>query len=850
VLKNILKVSFLDMKRRKWDFLRLCLILSFGFSALYTTLSLKSQLISKLEDQAKFLLTSDLSISVRRAVSEKELDDFYKTLQSFGTFETTREITLLSVMSSKNTSNISLPTAVNIKWVEDKYPFYSKAKFTTSHWKQLHEGKFIFLNRDQAERLGIKKGEVVQILGLDFEVLDVIDDDTTIGSRFFSLFPIVFASIKNAPSNLFGQQTSFFESRHIKWENPLSFDSQMIVKKEIEKKLTDPALKVNLPKDSSEQNQKLWETISDFLGILTLSSLILSILGLVTLMKYQWSHEIPTHQKLFLLGFTKTERFILKIFQVNVLSIMSSLLCLSVSFPMSKMLSSYLPNDLKASMDFFHLNSFLFLFVCLVVVLNVIACYFFFLDKIRFDQFKISTLASPKTFNKTLLFSILGFVFTLLIGRYLTRSWFITLVVVLGLLVLYFILVGTINVILKISSKYFTLPRRLPFKTNYQIIIRLIYRSWIKNRTLYSMTVSCLGIVFFLLTLLMALQVSLKTQLSFSSDKPDLFLFDVQPEDIDAVNSEIQNFAAKSLALSPMVRGRLLAINDASITREDSKINATREEEEESRFKFRAVSVSYKRTISNFERIVEGDPLPETWDAKDVQNIPLSLEYRYAKRLKVKIGDSLTFEFQGQKFRGVIKNLRYVFWLSLHPNFFILFPEGVLNDLPQTYLSVLKFVDDAKMKDFIHLMQQQFNHISLLLLKQTAALVLKQVDLLLNAFLIISTLFLLLGIFLWLSVVFERMNMERTTSLLLTKLGLSKKNIQFLYIGEFMGMVLIIFILTPILSYTAAFLIASEYFDGLLVWPTGGIIGLSIILVFPLGLITYYLVGRFTRNKT
>ena len=848
---NLLKVSLWDMKRRKWDFLRLCLILSLGFSALYVTMSLKSQLIAKLEEQAKYLLTSDLAISVRRAITEQEKNDFISLVGTLGHYKTSKEITLLTVVSSSDKNHRSLPSAVNVKWVDENYPFYSKAKFQIENWKTLHQGKNIFLNKDQAERLGLRIGDKVQLLGAEFVISDLIDDDSTIGSRFFSLFPIVFISLNNVPSNsIFGAQTSFFESLHVKWSNPISYDQQVGLKKEIERVLTDPALKVNLPKDSSEQNQKLWETISDFLGILTLSSLILSILGLVTLMKYQWSHEEPTHQKFYLMGFTKWERFIVKIAQVNILVFVSSFLCLIVSYPMSLVLTYFLPESLQSTMNFFHFNSFVILFLCLSVVLNIIAWYFFFLDRIRIEQFNFFQQSHSNKSVKTIYYTLLGFIFTVLIGRYLTRSWLITIIVIVGLLILYFLLVGAINGILKLSSKYLTLPYKLPFSLEKQILIRLIYRSWKKNRALYSMTVSCLGVVYFLLILLMALQVSLKTQLSFSGDKPDLFLFDVQPDDRDALSSTIQNYSATQLALSPMVRGRLVAINDNAVVRQEDKINATREEEEESRFKFRAVSVSYKKNISNFERIVEGEALPTMWDPTSVNAIPLSLEYRYAKRLKVKIGDSLSFEFQGRIFRGVIKNLRYVFWLSLHPNFFILFPEGVLNNLPQTYLSVLKFSNEDHMKDFIHEMQQQFNHISLLLLKQTATLILKQVDLLLNAFLLISTLFLLLGIFLWLSVVFERLNMEKNTTLLLSKLGLSKKNIQLLYLGEFMGMVVIIFLLTPFLSYGAAWLIASEYFDGLLVWPSGGIVLLSIILVFPLALITQYLVGRFTRIKS
>jgi putative ABC transport system permease protein len=576
VIKNLIKVAIADMRRRRWDFFRLALILSLGFSALYTTLSLKSQLIAKLEEQAKYLLTSDLAISVRRSISEQELNSFQKTVEKYP-HQISQEITLLTVAGSKDLKHKFLPTAINVKWVDENYPFYSRSKFTSGRstfdaWKTLHLEDSVFLNKDQAERLDLKINDEIQIFGKYFKIADLIDDDATTGSRFFSLFPIVFASLKNVPNkDIFGIQTSFFETRHVKWGKELTINEQQNIKIELEKQLTDPALRVSLPKDSSEQNQRLWDTISDFLGILTLCSLILSILGLFTLMRYQWSHEEGMHQKFHLLGLTNVERFIIKFLQTNLLALISVILCLLTSYPMTKGLSQYLPTEMQANMEFFHLSSFATLAFSLWFVLNVVSCYFFFLNPIRYSsEVNLKKNLGAKTW-KVLTYSILGLVFAMGVGRFLTRSWLISIVVILGLLILYFLLVSIINFILKISKPYFNLPRKIKASPNWQIILRLIFRSWQKNLSLYSMTVSCLGVVYFLLTLLMALQVSMKTQLSFTSEKPDLFLFDVQPEDTESLSQSLAQYHGKSLALSPMVRGRLLQINDKEIVREEKK---------------------------------------------------------------------------------------------------------------------------------------------------------------------------------------------------------------------------------------------------------------------------------------
>jgi predicted lysophospholipase L1 biosynthesis ABC-type transport system permease subunit len=57
-----------------------------------------------------------------------------------------------------------------------------------------------------------------------------------------------------------------------------------------------------------------------------------------------------------------------------------------------------------------------------------------------------------------------------------------------------------------------------------------------------------------------------------------------------------------------------------------------------------------------------------------------------AENLKVGLGDELSFEIQGVPMATRVASIREVDWQRVQPNFFVVFPEGVLearrNSLP------------------------------------------------------------------------------------------------------------------------------------------------------------------------
>lgn len=63
------------------------------------------------------------------------------------------------------------------------------------------------------------------------------------------------------------------------------------------------------------------------------------------------------------------------------------------------------------------------------------------------------------------------------------------------------------------------------------------------------------------------------------------------------------------------------------------------------------------------------------------------MERGFADRNGAKLGDRLAFDVQGIPVEGRVTSIRRVRWTDFHPNFFMEFQAGVLEDAPKTWLA-------------------------------------------------------------------------------------------------------------------------------------------------------------------
>ncbi len=164
-------------------------------------------------------------------------------------------------------------------------------------------------------------------------------------------------------------------------------------------------------------------------------------------------------------------------------------------------------------------------------------------------------------------------------------------------------------------------------------------------------------------------------------DAPNRFVINVLPEQRAGFAAALRTAQLKDFDLSPMVRGRLVAIDDQPI---DVKKYA---DERAQRLVDREFNLSYTTDLPEHNTVTAGRWF--TADAKD----ELSMEEGIARTLGVKLGDRLRFDVAGVMADGRVTSIRKLDWDSMHVNFFVIFPPATLGTLAQTWISAFHLSD-------------------------------------------------------------------------------------------------------------------------------------------------------------
>lgn len=197
---------------------------------------------------------------------------------------------------------------------------------------------------------------------------------------------------------------------------------------------------------------------------------------------------------------------------------------------------------------------------------------------------------------------------------------------------------------------------------------------------------------FGLVILAMSLTALLRTDLLDSwhtqlpDNAPNQFAINILPEACVAFAEFLAQEGIHSAPLYPVVRGRLTAINSMPVRQ------AVTKEAQDNNALHRDLNLTWSATLPADNRIVAGTWMTETTD----QDIPVSVEAKLAERLGLKLGDALEFLVAGQMFGARIASLRSVEWDSFRPNFYMIFPPGVLERFPGSAMTSFYLAPDRQ----------------------------------------------------------------------------------------------------------------------------------------------------------
>ena len=167
-------------------------------------------------------------------------------------------------------------------------------------------------------------------------------------------------------------------------------------------------------------------------------------------------------------------------------------------------------------------------------------------------------------------------------------------------------------------------------------------------------------------------------------DAPNRFVVNIQPPQLQPV---LDFFAREQLPqpqLQPMVRGRLVAINDQPVNGGSYAESRARGLVE------REFNLSYMEQMPEWNELVSG----KWWQVRGLRTEDgglssgeLSVEEGIAQTLGIYLGDTLTYDVAGSRFTARVTSVRKVVWDSMQVNFFVIATPESLSDFPVSYLT-------------------------------------------------------------------------------------------------------------------------------------------------------------------
>jgi putative ABC transport system permease protein len=169
----------------------------------------------------------------------------------------------------------------------------------------------------------------------------------------------------------------------------------------------------------------------------------------------------------------------------------------------------------------------------------------------------------------------------------------------------------------------------------------------------------------------------------------------------------------------------------------------------------------------------------------------VSLEEEIAQELGVELGDEIVFDVQGVPISTSISSLRAVNWQRISPNFFVIFPTGVLEDAPQFSVFVTRTDSQAVSAAFQQALVHQFPNVSVVdlqLVVTTVRTLLDKVSLVIRSLALLSV---VTGLLVLLGVMSSSRYQRRQESVLLRTLGAMRYQVErimfleYLFLGGF-----------------------------------------------------------------
>lgn len=665
-----------------------------GIAAVVSLDALNYSLQNDIDRNAKELLGADLVVNGdRRFEGEVALALDSTNLEQAASADMASMVLFLNSGQSR---------LIRLVAFEGPFPFYGEIEtLPEDAYEKVRTGGYAMMDETLAIQFEVSSGDSIKLGNKRFIVSGVVDKIPGGGGIMATFTPSVYISMADLDSTglvQFGSRVNY--KRFLKDPDPGHLEKLV---GEIKQPLRNEGFSVETVESRKEGLGRGFGSVYRFFSLLAFIALILGCIGVasaVHLYAREKRQDVAVLRCVGSTGWQAFSIFFIQIFFLGLLaSVVGSFIGAGIQQILPILLRDLLPFDLALSMPWGSLAMGLLLGAIVSTLFSILP-----LVSVRFVP-PLTVLRSDtsarKVYPRTKIIAVvLIILFPILFTAYQTQSWITGLVFFGGLAVALGCLSLVAMLLLYLVRKFF--PSNAGFILRHSL--SNLYRPNNQTRVL----LVTIGLGAFIISTLNIVEQSMLSQVEFAGqeNQSNTILFDIQPHQRDGIIALIKDKNLEVNQVVPIVTCRLSEVKGRTV--DEWQKDTT--DQMPNWALTREYRVTYRDSLHRSEELIEGEmhALKEGADS-----VWVTISEGMEENLEVSVGDSLVFDVQGLPLKAFISGVRKVDWPKDPPNFTFVFPAGVLEQAPQTFVTATR-INETNARAFQQRMVTEYPNVSLI----------------------------------------------------------------------------------------------------------------------------------------
>lgn len=772
----IWKLAYKDARK---NFSRLFLFVSsivIGIAALVAIDSFNHNLQNDINGQAKELLGADLAINSRGKTFDGKFLSGLDTINA----EFARDARFASMVFFTKNQGTRL---IQVIALEGDFPFYGDIEISeSSNLSFFKKGKSVLIDESLAIQYGVDINDTLKLGKSSFAISGFVTSfpgSTNITASFAPVVYLPYELLEETGLIQYGSRVNY--NKYLKI---IDDDLDKIIE-QLDPLVEQYGYRYETVESRRENLGQGFDNLYKFFNLLSFVALILGCIGVASSVYIYVKEKKYAAAVLRCMGASGWQIFYVFFIQILFLGIIGSILGvihgILVQYLLPLVVSDFIPIEVSVQISWLAALRGLVVGLIISTLFSVLP-----LVNIRFIPPLIilrATVEKTKRVSKFRYFIfLLIIIFPWLFAIDQTGSirngsaFFGALLLVFGLL--WLVSKGLIFVV----KKYF--PKNSSFV--WRQSLANLFRP--NNQTLVLVVVIGLGT--FLVSTMALIQNSLLGQVEFAGkgERSNTVLFDIQPYQKEQVVDLAEEYNIPVQQLVPIITTRVKSVRDSAV----ADIQADTSSQVRNWSLTREYRVTYRDSLISSEKIMEGKFNYQPTSESDSIFISVSDGLKRGMRLKLK--DEIVWNVQGVPIKTYVGSVREVDWRRVQTNFMVVFPIGVLENAPQSYVLVSKIDDPQTSASFQQDLVKKFPNVSaidLTLILNTLDSIFDKIALVIRFMALFSV---LTGLFVLSGAVINSKYARLKENVLLRTLGAVQKQllqmtiIEYSYLGLFAGL--------------------------------------------------------------